>query len=453
MELDYSSLVAVRLTCKQFYNATKTIQFWLNHVQRLKEHSGYVLDFEESFYTEGELEEWVSRRYRMLEGIWSKSSPPRLQVRSLDLPVEIMRGFYDYEFLPGGRWLLCFGKDRALLMDTGGSISDPSCLTSLPYSHSNVQSQTSSYEQIEFACVVDHTKPRLSFLFAKTSQSNEVFTTSISQALLASEHSSNSTFTPRLHATFTHDVVPREDIDYSWVTALSSRYFAKIERLCSDSRMTVFDYSTTVGAENHPNLKGSCISLTNFRYCWALKFIHRSTLVAAYSSRVHVLEVIETETAGKPAIIQQLHVIEMDYAIYEYMSPVRWYQEYSQVTVYDDNNLPSLLTIPHDKSAPSFYRPFKIGDDYFPGGKSMQFGYSWAIRLSHPSGSDPPPVIEFVKYPWGSTGSEFVPWNIRVGVPNIDPIGMILAFSEEVGRLVTHWSRNDVRTIRVIDLV
>ncbi|KAF9450206.1 hypothetical protein P691DRAFT_758376 [Macrolepiota fuliginosa MF-IS2] len=102
--LDSHGLLAAKLTCRSFYDATRSRQFWYRFIGSFElMRGGSKIDRPLERFTVLDLERWVIRRLRAYES-WFLDSPLSFRVRQFQYSPKA--GIYQAELLPGGRWLL-----------------------------------------------------------------------------------------------------------------------------------------------------------------------------------------------------------------------------------------------------------------------------------------------------------------------------------------------------------
>lgn len=131
--------------------------------------------FEVAYSTVAELEQWVSRRHEVLE-MWLEPLPRTLRRKRIFDASEIFFGTSlpkscDFEFPPGGKWLMCCSKKGvAFLLDTDATSLSPFVLFgSLPLSCSTEEDENIFESDFKYSYWIDTSKPCLSFLFVVTS--------------------------------------------------------------------------------------------------------------------------------------------------------------------------------------------------------------------------------------------------------------------------------------------
>ncbi|KAF5361033.1 hypothetical protein D9756_005037 [Leucocoprinus leucothites] len=454
LELDLSNILATRLTCKQFHGATKTHHFWLTHARRLQAKTGYVLPYTGSFYTAEELEQWVSRRQQILDNIWSRSSPVRMEIRSFESYPEALKHSDFYEFLPGGRFLLSYGRISGLLL-----IDVESTPPSLPFSFDpwSIPGQDDTdLHFFTYSYWTDYSTRCISFLFAvthsraTTHSRGRILKTRIFSLISEDTSNPSAKLISRPHATFT-DKVAEHGHNWElgvWISAFNNRYFVKVECLFSISQMTVLDYSTAIEKHDFPE-KGSRPLLINSNSIKALKFIHDSILILVHSIGLRIYEITEPAAIEHPPIIQELHALDLDYAL-DHISPARWFPAFSRITLYDLNNLPHFLKIPHDKSTPSIRRAATGSLDLRWKNLGLQPGCFWSLLYTHDGTPEALHALDLVKYPWDGTG---LVRHLQVGAREKNTMSAVVAFSEEVGRLLMIFWHGNSHTFKIFDIV
>ncbi|KAJ3552653.1 hypothetical protein NP233_g12830 [Leucocoprinus birnbaumii] len=135
---DYSTLVAARLTCKRFYDISKTREIWSGLYRELKNETDYRLTGEATAHTAQELEDWVSRRHKAMIGLAelaseSSNRTPAYNTVEFQLPenVELLQNKFIASLLPGGRFLPLSTIDGDLLffdLETPPSEENPTFL-------------------------------------------------------------------------------------------------------------------------------------------------------------------------------------------------------------------------------------------------------------------------------------------------------------------------------------
>ncbi|KAF9442410.1 hypothetical protein P691DRAFT_481963 [Macrolepiota fuliginosa MF-IS2] len=101
--LDSHGLSAVKLTCKMFYNTTRSWQLWYKLVESCESIcGGSKINEPMERLTILDLERWVVRRLRAYES-WLSDAPLALRARQFQCSKGATSGT---ELLPGGRWLL-----------------------------------------------------------------------------------------------------------------------------------------------------------------------------------------------------------------------------------------------------------------------------------------------------------------------------------------------------------
>ncbi|KAF9443123.1 hypothetical protein P691DRAFT_431478 [Macrolepiota fuliginosa MF-IS2] len=91
-------------TCRSFYDATRSRQFWFQFIESFESMcGGSKMDGPLGRFTVLDLERWVIRRLRAYES-WFLDSPLAFRVRQFQYSPK--EEIFQAELLPGGRWLL-----------------------------------------------------------------------------------------------------------------------------------------------------------------------------------------------------------------------------------------------------------------------------------------------------------------------------------------------------------
>ncbi|KAF5358262.1 hypothetical protein D9756_001231 [Leucocoprinus leucothites] len=467
--LDYSSLLAARLSCKRFYGITKSRQIWLNLLQNLKEDFGYVIPDGDNSYSDDELERWVSRRYQVAYKMDMASgpsgSPLKFEIRDVS-QLEMDLGQAVVDILPGGRWLMFSNGQRffpghmpmvfLLDMEVPPSHSNPMMLyDSRPFS---------SGEGLSFFDMrywIDRSKPQLSLLLASCLSREGLLRNCITRVELAG-HGSHAIFHSQPHATIKYNL---GSIDPEAV-ALNDRWFVVVEKSqnAGHSIIRIMNYSAVIGDSDYPTVEYRQLHFADLPYRNAAEFVHENILVLLSQTKLYVFEVVDSNTSS--INIHQLHCVPVA-ASFTLGSPFRHYPGFSRATVYEYNHSFSTLVVLHDKSKlPTILKTEKeefrdTGVNQRLPGKMEELiqGLSWSVTYDINWRTDILESPEIVRHEWDLATSQFKKgWKSQaVPLPRMwPPPRNLLAFSEEVGRLVLLRAPDDyskASTITVVDII
>ncbi|KAF5363553.1 hypothetical protein D9756_000095 [Leucocoprinus leucothites] len=353
LELDCSNLLSTRLTCKGFYDVTKSRHFWLEHIQKIKETFGYILPLEASCYTTQELD------FDIDNIAWN----------------DIKLGKRSYlDFLPGSsRWLLVRQSEAvAFILDVESPPSAPDikvlfdCRGALAPDREHPRWDPKNV----FSYWIDRSKSRLSFLLVATSFYFYTSRVVITEVELSGDGPSNTTFMTRPRTTFRTSLPA--DLPFwmaklnntsswgsmdDWRVAANDRYY--VEYKIRLSAMRVHDYRTLVGNDDDPLLvqNSDPVLIRDCKFMGDIRFIHGNILVALGTTdgKIYIFE-IHPESDISPTVpkVEQLHIVDMDGLTYMF-SPIKWFPDASKIIFFNgETSLPwAHLRIPHDKSTPS----------------------------------------------------------------------------------------------------
>ncbi|KAG5649477.1 hypothetical protein H0H81_003595, partial [Sphagnurus paluster] len=114
-ETDWYALMALRKTCKFFYQISKETMVWRSQFHRYRAQHKYTpsltLIAPLETYSAAELEDWISFRMSADAGWVSKSTQPT-RVRNIKNHVKVSTS----ALIPGGRWLLVGGHDGSVVV-------------------------------------------------------------------------------------------------------------------------------------------------------------------------------------------------------------------------------------------------------------------------------------------------------------------------------------------------
>lgn len=453
LEFDWSSFFSTRLTCKKFYGVTKSRHFWLDHIQKVKEIFGYVLPLESSCYTTQELEQWVTHRHRVLY-IWSKHPTIRDQkftisdVGSDDMPRS------DFDFLPGGRWLLVRQSETfAFILDVESSSSAPKMKVLFDFRSVEAPDgeEPDWVPENLFSYWIDRSKSRLSFLLVATSfyyKTSRVFVTEVE---LSGDGPADATFISHSRATFRTNLSKDENLPFwltklnnadsdgprSWEAILNDRYY--VEFNFERSSMKVYNHNALVGNDSDPLLEQcpDALVIKDCKNIQEIRFIHDNILVAIGRNKVYVFEIHQSDISRNVPDVRRLHTVDMDGPT-DIFSPIKWFPDASEIIFFKPRaRVPwAHLRIPHDKSTPlqtncNIDAPELIVSE-------LQAGFFWSLikQAGFGNGDFTLSGLQLVKHTWDLTTSQCGLSHLSISLPDYIQGNDVEAFSEEVGRVV-----------------
>ncbi|KAJ3570757.1 hypothetical protein NP233_g4192 [Leucocoprinus birnbaumii] len=335
LRLDYLSLAAIRLTCKEFHTiineSPRNLAYF--HVKKLENNYGYMLAEEQSLYTVKELEGWVEHRQRVLN-IWSKPAPPEFRARSFE-GLGIEPTYPDYEFLPGGRWLMYSSRrdPNIRVLDVEAVAPNPQPVI---LSDSSVISQeVLKSDSYGFSCVywIDRSESQLTFLLASFFNAGGYLRTRISRVQLCG-HGPDATFDVQPHATFRTSVKG----DCPFATTLNDAYLISFETYAS-TILRITNYSNTgIGSKDYPRVHS--VTYSAFDGYATANFIYGDVLLLLGSHNMKICEVVDTR-------LVTIRSIKLSEDLSEW-SPLRYRPRSSQIQVIGEEYPLTTVTFYHN---------------------------------------------------------------------------------------------------------
>ncbi|KAF5351200.1 hypothetical protein D9756_008361 [Leucocoprinus leucothites] len=435
--LDYSSIFAVRMTCKKLYQITLSPHLWFGVIGRLQLECGIVPPEEGmSKYSAKGLEDWVSRRSMAYAALNSqKLAQPH--VRLIDLKTRDIDNLVIPEpyLLPGGRWfLLAHSTSRMLVYDLDSVAPIRKCLFNpLDFDKKLVS------EYVRYAFWFDHSSPRFSFYVAGNAFDADNARSFI-YAVQLSGHGANATLTASFVAAFHSS--SRKDW-YLGRFALNKRYYIEVRGDPNDSKVQsilAYEFQHAPGSGGYCSIKPAAQTcFVGDRICLAA-FIYDDVLaICTTRDALRLYDIVDSGSATSrtsPTTFKLLHTVPFCFNFY---SDIRWSPLESYMVAITREGEFKGLRIPHDRSEPPTVLELGRQEKFWNKMTGWKLDTSFSISQS---AYDAP--MEITCHPWINVRGD--PPSLNCLVPPLDGfrvpyLGMrskIIGFSEDLGRFVIY---------------